>query len=55
MSDEQKERQIEVLFLQRLQETTKRARQNGNTITEEELADSFADLALDEAQMVQVR
>lgn len=55
MSDEQKERQIEVLFLQRLQETTKRARQNGNTITEEELADSFADLALDEAQMAQVR
>ena len=55
MSDGQKERQKQVLFLQRLQEITKRARQNGNTVTEEELAETFTDLALDEAQMVQVR
>ena len=55
MSDEQKERQKQVLFLQRLQEITKQARQSGNTVTEEELAEAFADLALDEAQMVQVR
>ena len=55
MSDGQKEREKQVLFLQRLQEITKRARQSGNTVTEEELAEAFADLALDEAQMVQVR
>ena len=55
MSDGQKEREKQVLFLQRLQEITKRARQSGNTVTEEELTEAFADLALDEAQMVQVR
>ena len=55
MSDEQKERQKQVLFLQRLQETTKRARQNGNTVTQEELSEAFSDLDLDEAQMLQVR
>ena len=55
MSDGQKEREKQVLFLQRLQEITKKARQSGNTVTEEELAEAFADLALDEAQMVQVR
>lgn len=55
MSDEQKERRKQVLFLQRLQETTKRARQNGNTVTQEELSEAFSDLDLDEAQMLQVR
>ena len=45
----------EQLFLQRLQETVKAAKANRNTITEEALRESFADLSLSEAQMEQVR
>ena len=50
---EEKEKQA--LFLERIQEVVKSAAQNGNTISEEELQESFADLTLSEAQMGQVR
>ena len=33
-----------------LRDTTRRAQQNGNCITEAELEESFTDLALDDAQ-----
>ena len=49
------ERQKQVLFLQRLNEITDRAAKNGNQIAESELAESFADLKLNEAQDKQVR
>ncbi|HAB94265.1 MAG TPA: hypothetical protein DCF49_05815 [Lachnospiraceae bacterium] len=49
------ERQKQVLFLQRLNEITARATKNGNQISESELSEAFADLALSEAQDKQVR
>ena len=49
------EKQKQALFLERIQEVVKSAAQNGNTISEEELRESFADLSLSEAQMSQVR
>ena len=55
MSDGPKDRQKQVLFLTKLQEVTKKAQQNGNTVTQEELAEAFGGLDLDDAQMLQVR
>ena len=55
MSDGPKDRQKQVLFLAKLQEVTKKAQQNGNTVTQEELAEAFGGLDLDDAQMLQVR
>ena len=55
MSDGPKDRQKQVLFLAKLQEVTKKAQQNGNTVTQEELAKAFGGLDLDDAQMLQVR
>ena len=55
MSDGPKDRQKQVLFLAKLQEVTKKAQQNGNTMTQEELAEAFGGLDLDDAQMLQVR
>ena len=49
------DRQKQVLFLKTLRETTQRAQQNGNCITEAELEEAFKDLALDDAQKQQVR
>ena len=49
------ERQKQVLFLKRLRETADTAAKNGNMITEEELEEAFADLELNESQMIQVR
>ena len=49
------DREKQVLFLARLKETAAKAAQNGNMITEEELAEAFADLELNDAQMTQVR
>ena len=49
------EKQKQALFLERIQEVVKSASQNGNTITEDELRESFADLSLSVAQMGQVR
>ena len=55
MSDGPKDRQKQVLFRAKLQEVTKKAQQNGNTVTQEELAEAFSGLDLDDAQMLQVR
>ena len=55
MSDGPKDRQKQVLFLAKLQEGTQKAQQNGNTVTQEELAEAFGGLDLDDAQMLQVR
>ena len=49
------DREKQLLFLERLKETAKKAADNGNTITEAELEEAFADLALNDAQMAQVR
>ena len=49
------EKEKQALFLERIQEVVKNASQNGNTISEEELLESFADLSLNGAQMEQVR
>ena len=49
------DREKQVLFLARLKETAAKAAQNGNMITEEELAEAVADLELNDAQMTQVR
>ena len=49
------EKQKQALFLERIQEVVKNAAQNGNTISEEDLLASFADLSLSGAQMEQVR
>ena len=49
------EKQKQALFLERIQEVVKNAAQNGNTISEEDLLASFADLSLSSAQMEQVR
>lgn len=51
MSDIKKEQ----LFLARLQETVKKARENGGSITEQALREQFRDLSLTEDQMEQVR
>ena len=51
MSDIKKEQ----LFLARLQETVKKARENGGSITEQALREQFRDLSLTEDQMDQVR
>ena len=51
MSDIKKEQ----LFLARLQETVKKARGDGGSITEQALQEQFRDLSLTEAQMDQVR
>ncbi|HAS21500.1 MAG TPA: hypothetical protein DCR16_07205 [Lachnospiraceae bacterium] len=45
----------EQLFLARLQETVKKARGDGGSITEQALQEQFRDLSLTEAQMDQVR
>ena len=55
MSRIQDDRDKQILFLKRLQEVKKSASANGNTITEQELEESFEDLQLDDAQMLQVR
>ena len=49
------EREKQLLFLARLKETAKKAAENGNMITEEQLREAFADLDLTDAQMTQVR
>ena len=49
------DREKQLLFLERLKKTAKKAADNGNTITEAELEEAFADLALNDAQMAQVR
>ena len=49
------EKKKQELFLERIRETSKKAAANGNMITETELERSFADLQLDDAQMLQVR
>ena len=49
------DREKQVLFLERLKKTAKRAADNGNMSTEEELQEAFADLELSDAQMTQVR
>ena len=49
------EREKQLLFLARLKETAKKAAENGNMITEEQLQEAFADLDLTDAQMTQVR
>ena len=49
------DRKKQVLFLKKLGDAASRAAENGNTITEEELKDFFADLELNDAQMTQVR
>lgn len=48
-------RQEQALFLQRIKEVTETAARNGNAITPEELEEAFADLSLDESQMLKVR
>ena len=45
------DREKQVLFLERLKETAKKAADNGNMITEEELKEAFADLELSDTQM----
>ena len=49
------DREKQLLFLERLKKTAKKAADNGNTITEAELEEAFAYLALNDAQMAQVR
>lgn len=55
MTRQQDDRDKQIKFLKRLQEVKKSASGNGNTITEQELEEAFADLQLDEAQMLQIR
>ena len=55
MSDKLDDRQKSALFLEKLREVTKDAAANGNVVTPEELEEAFADLDLNEQQMLQVR
>ena len=55
MSDKQDEKQKQAQFLNKLREVMKDAALSGNVVTPEELEEAFADLHLDEAQMLQVR
>lgn len=54
-TDIENEQKRERQFLSRLQETVKRGRKNGGTISEEELTKTFQDLDLSDEQMQQVR